>query len=800
MTIFRHAFFFAALSMSALSAAAYTTVDLQGESFRVDTLRHYKAGPGLYHTQLRLASQSVASRKMNVFVITADVDEADRVEFRVGLGNDSIHTVERISAYALRHSNANEHYIAGVNSDFFITWAPWIGVPNQSTVIDGQIATTTSMDTAPGVRGHMILDRDGTMWCDTPVTSFSLTVDATGATFPIREINNEMNCCDNDLIFSNQYRGKSTKFTSTWTTEVAVVLAEGETWRVNSPVKVKVVGDVSTSGNMKIPSGGGVISAGQAAAAAIANLKDGDSLTLNFTWRLANNNLSPDIKEIAGGDVVILKDGVTQMEADRFINARDGYNPRTMAGCDKTRRRHVWCAVDGRSPQSAGCTYPQGADIMRFLGCHEAVNFDGGGSTGMWLETSGIVNRPSDGQERAVAEGLYAVLLVPEDNTIAEIRFLDQAMQFPKYGIYKPVIYGYNKYGQLISTNVEGFSLSCPSSLGEIVDGGDTFFGNGDGYAALTATYNGLTASLPVNVVGTSQPLMRHSEVVLDRYHPWTVEVQADVNGTIMDISPQAFAWTSSNENVATVDASGTVQAIENGNADIIGNVADFTGTVKVNVENPTSRLMPILEGVDLSTLKTSKSGIKEFSLSPLADGGIAIDYVLSSTRSPLLTITTNRPIYGLPDAIQLQMRPGNAVVNAVTVSATANGASAVKYSVKDFEGDDVKIVSADIGEFVNPVEVGSYPLQLNSIALTFGGTTNTNYHLELPRIDGLYLNAPDGVECVTSDEVSSVVVASRYYNLQGQPLSCPQSGQAVIRVDIFDNGGMKAYKTIGVR
>ena len=786
------------LSFAAFCASASTTVDLQGETFTVDTLRHYKAGPGMFHTQLRLTSQSTANRAMNVFVVTTDVDQAQNVEFRVGLGNDSIHTVERISAYAARHSNANEHYIAGVNSDFFITWAPWVGVPNQSTVIDGQIATTTSMDTAAGVRGHMILGNDNTMWCDTPTTWFSMTVDATGQTYAIREINNEMNCGNADMIFSNQFRGKTSKFVTTWTTEVAVVLADGETWKVNAPVKVKVVGDVTTSGNRAIPAGGGVISAGSDAAPALAALKDGDLLTLQFNWHLNNHNINPDIKEIAGGDVVILKDGETQMEADRFINARDGYNPRTMAGCDASRRRHVWCAVDGRTAQSAGCTYPQGADLMRFLGCVEAVNFDGGGSTGMWLEKPGIVNHPSDGNERAVAEGLYAVLVAPADDEIAEIRFLDNAMQFPKYGIYNPVVYGYNRYGQLISTNVEGFTLSCPSSLGEIINDGTTFFGNGDGYAALTATYNGLTATLPVNVVGTSAPEMKYSSVLLDKYHPWAVEVRSDVNGTYMDISPEAFAWSSTDESVATVNSAGVVQAITDGTTTVSGEVDGHSADVAVKVENPTDRRMQALGDTDVTTLSLSKSGIKSIAISSLEGGCFAADFVLSSTRSPLLTITTDRTLWSLPDAVELAINKGTATINAVTFTfRTANGSSAIKHNIKDIPDDDEFVITVPVGDIADPSDIGIYPLTLTSLAFTFGGKTSTDYHFDVPAFNCLYLNAPDGVEPVATDGQSSAVVATIYYNLQGGRIVSPSAGQVAIRVAVHADGTVTATKCV---
>jgi hypothetical protein len=62
-----------------------------------------------------------------------------------------------------------------------------------------------------------------------------------------------------------------------------------------------------------------------------------------------------------------------------------------------------------------------------------------------------VRNVGSDGNERAVGNAIFAVMEAPEDNEIAEIRFKDWAMTFPKYGIYTPTIYGYNKYGIMVT-------------------------------------------------------------------------------------------------------------------------------------------------------------------------------------------------------------------------------------------------------------------------------------------------------------------------------------------------------------
>jgi exopolysaccharide biosynthesis protein len=68
--------------------------------------------------------------------------------------------------------------------------------------------------------------------------------------------------------------------------------------------------------------------------------------------------------------------------------------------------------VDGRKPGIAvGMSYDELAREMLRLGCRQALNLDGGGSTVMAIRDAGsgnlkILNQPTDGHERAVADAL----------------------------------------------------------------------------------------------------------------------------------------------------------------------------------------------------------------------------------------------------------------------------------------------------------------------------------------------------------------------------------------------------------
>ncbi len=84
-------------------------------------------------------------------------------------------------------------------------------------------------------------------------------------------------------------------------------------------------------------------------------------------------------------------------------------HPRTAVGW--TRKELLLLVIDGRRETSRGATLEETARILKDHGAREALNFDGGGSSALWVAGS-LVNEPSDpGGERAVGSILA---LVPE--------------------------------------------------------------------------------------------------------------------------------------------------------------------------------------------------------------------------------------------------------------------------------------------------------------------------------------------------------------------------------------------------
>lgn len=115
-------------------------------------------------------------------------------------------------------------------------------------------------------------------------------------------------------------------------------------------------------------------------------------------------------------------------------------------------------------------------NILKAYGAYNVTSMDGGGSAQMMIGGA-IVNNPSDGNERPVANGWMVFNTAPDDNVVASLLFEEHSdIIIPAYGEYRPNILAYNQYGTLLSENFQNYTLTCePSGLGTISSDGKTF-------------------------------------------------------------------------------------------------------------------------------------------------------------------------------------------------------------------------------------------------------------------------------------------------------------------------------------
>ena len=155
------------------------------------------------------------------------------------------------------------------------------------------------------------------------------------------------------------------------------------------------------------------------------SLAEGPAMTEGKTWSTCTNarpclvvhkdhsvtietltQPAADDWEVIGGNVILVRDGAIVPHPSKVRH------PRTVVGLNGSGTKLTILLVDGRKPGIAvGMSYDELAAEMLRLGCKNALNLDGGGSSVMAVRESAvdklkILNEPTDGRERAVVNVL----------------------------------------------------------------------------------------------------------------------------------------------------------------------------------------------------------------------------------------------------------------------------------------------------------------------------------------------------------------------------------------------------------
>ena len=784
-------------AVAAFTAVAGNVWSIQGTEYTVDTLFHNQIGPGTTQTSLWFRNATTLDA-LRVFYTTMDMTNP-YLSLRGVCATDKLAGNEKISGMAERKSKPGARYMVGVNGDFFYTrgttsrGVSTVGTPYGSTIVDGVIYR--ARNNAKEYK-NFVVATDGSLYADPFFFSGSI-VAADGSQATVGGINTysgevPASNVDKVTIYNDLYYGHTWHWNG-W--EVLAVVADGEKFETAKPFKMRIVSAPTGDGDMTIPEGHYVLHGQGAASSFIQNLKEGDEVTVTLSWTAKGKSVEP--YQIVTGNPKILEDGVTlQSEADRGdANTRQ---PRAAIGYSDGGKKAYFMVVDGRSPLSSGVRTTWLADIMRYAGATDGINMDGGGSAVLYTSTLGIRNHPSDGTERADGNAFYVVSSAPDDSTIASIRFVDFSLKFPKYGVYTPKFYGYNKYGMLVSQDVKGVKLSCDKSLGNII-ADSTFYADAlvrEG--VLTATYEGMSVSEPVTIVDAVDDIkITNDSIITDSFKEYAVDVQTTLGENAMSISPLALTWTSLDESVVTIgERTGVLKGVRNGTTQVIGKLGEVADTMIVNVEIPTAHIMPIDPDMDMSTWKISQTGGKN-AVSEAHGNGFTYTYTGASGRSPKIVLTKNIRLWSLPDAIRIRFNPGEAPVKNVVLSLRPNGQ---KVSYHTLTPDTViagKMIELELptASWIDAADMMNYPITLNNIQLNMGTSkTGQKYTIDFDGFETVYNAIPtenkgdingDGVVNVSDVTalINKILGLSDYSNT-----ACDINGDGVVNVsDVTD-------------
>jgi hypothetical protein len=283
---------------------------------------------------------------------------------------------------------ARTEAVGGINADFF----PWTGDPLGLMVRSDEVLSRPYPNRAvfawgPNGSTVAIADWGGKLRF------------GQGRTLTLSGVNQE--CGDNELMANNALAGYA-RAKSNAAMAVAKVVEGG--FRSTEPTKLEIQYFLPEGTSTPIQEGNVILVATGSRKSDLRLLQPGDTATLDLTitgvdWDRYDHAV--------GGGPFLVRNGLVAVDADRQgfnKDFADKRHPRTAVG--RTASGEIWwVAIDGRQSMSVGATLQETAAVLLKLGCLDAVNLDGGGSTTFNL--FGLtLNRPSDGRERPVANGV----------------------------------------------------------------------------------------------------------------------------------------------------------------------------------------------------------------------------------------------------------------------------------------------------------------------------------------------------------------------------------------------------------
>ena len=340
--------------------------------------------PGLVYT--KIVEKKVPRR---TFVLL--VDPAQPLTLDVALAESAL-PARRVLSKVVERQGA----LAGINGDY--SGNP-VGNPVHPLAQDGELLHTS---TQLGTLFAITRDESTVVW-GKPQIAITLTDLDDGRSFGVDRWNQGTAAPGEITGFSSL--GGTLELPPAYSCSVRLLPAGAPALAQDSGVDQDFVVETAACSEESLSRNGGiVISAAPATDEAIQLLALTPGTPMRLHWTLG----WAGVFDAVGGAPLMVEDG----QPTGVCNSACGRQPRTGIGVTADGQI-LLVVVDGRQPRwSLGPTIGEFAKIMQDLGAVTALNLDGGGSSEMVVEGE-VVNRPSDGHERAISN---AVLVLPGED------------------------------------------------------------------------------------------------------------------------------------------------------------------------------------------------------------------------------------------------------------------------------------------------------------------------------------------------------------------------------------------------
>ena len=485
------------------------------------------------------------------------------------VNGESIYGSRTISSAAEYMRKNNLRPLIGINGDYFSTKT---GIPMGYTIIDNRIVSKES-----GVQDAIGFREDGSSFIDK--IAIKTTLASQSDAIDILYINKwpQKGFSWVYLLDSNYSTETKTNFNALY---VICSAKQGEL-SVNSEIELVVDEVFIYDGSIKIPDGKYVFVMDTEGEKKyfdfLSRLAAGDTLKLkNEVFGATRHNWEEARYALSSIGGRLIDNGQIQTGFEK------GIAPRTAVGI-KENGNVIFYTVDGRmAGYSTGVSLNALAKRLAELGCVDAINLDGGGSTAIGGVFPGfdnfiITNKPSDGRERRCANYIFLQDLRKPTGIVWFVDWNERDnhnyLSGTQYKLEARNVYDTGNYKM---DGLEGVTMSLENGEGSLStmtdDGLISFSGAGKVYVtvkgeAYNKTFSFETFDKPEEIKIINQATGEFvDKLVVDEggMINYRLEAGAYVNGIRLESSPSQFSW-SVDGKLAEVNSDGAVSIKDDG-------------------------------------------------------------------------------------------------------------------------------------------------------------------------------------------------------------------------------------------
>ncbi|MBZ0199733.1 MAG: phosphodiester glycosidase family protein, partial [Ignavibacteriaceae bacterium] len=738
----------------------------------------------------------------NISIIEVDLTNPF-ISIETEVAHDHLGTgLEKPTSMALRNNTAGHTVLGAINGDYFGISAP----TNPYTFLsNSQIKDEEYVFGRTHSRSSFGYDINKKPFVE--IIDFSGTVTASnGLSYEIAGVNRERGT--DQLIVYNKYFS-STTLTNQFGTEVR--LNSIDPLVANSAIRFIVEAKESSVGSMAV-NGKYILSGNEAASTFInTNISIGDTITLLM-------GSSPDrgkLSGLIGGGPRLIIDGQIPPNFDGFegfggthTNSR---HPRTAVGFGLDSTKLYLLVVDGRQGLlSAGMTIKELAGYMKSIGCTDAVNLDGGGSS-VLVARNQIASSPSDpGGERSVGNALIIVSssLTGSLNRlhITPLKprlFLGQQTSFSVQGTdsnYNPI--------PLTSSLIQ-WRLSKPS-LGVISATGSFTAASVSDSGYVIVQYQNVSDSTFIVVKGIKDIEIKPKNAVTDNSRIVVFKASLfDTDNILQTVNPLQLVWALSDSTIGTLDVLGQFKGKKQGTTKVFVSFMDVIDTAEVRVEIVEGKhvvdSLEYLEGWNIETENLDSASLYlNSTFHSIGEKSFQVDYQF--TYQPNIYNWVNlkniKPTIGLPDSIYIDVRSDGRSHRVFFDIEDALGVS-YRLNTNKFASDSTSFetLKARVPSSSSVI----FPITIKNIAVAFGngGTAGQQYSGKI-YIDNLQVSYPPNTVGVKDENIvpGDFVLYQNYPNPfnPSTTIRFAIKNSSDVKLIVFDIFGREVEKLVNSR